>query len=147
MAVIEDILMIKGPDVIIAPSSSTVLEAARLMSEANVGSVIVKDGEEVKGIFTERDLLKRVMAADRDHERLFGSKWPLRAMYLDAYERHQLAVDVFCERTTRPLLVYKVCQGWRPLCQFLNKPIPPKPFPWRNRLATPKETESCITSP
>ena len=66
MASIEDILMIKGPDVIIAPSSSTVLDAARLMSEANVGSVIVKNDEEVVGIFTERDLLKRVMATQRD---------------------------------------------------------------------------------
>lgn len=27
------------------------------------------------------------------------------------------------------LLIYNVKQGWAPLCQFLDKPIPPQPFP------------------
>ena len=66
MATIEEILTIKGPDVVIAPSTATVYEAARLMADANVGSVIVQDGEDVLGIFTERDLLQRVVAAGND---------------------------------------------------------------------------------
>ena len=74
--------------------------------------------------------------ADRTQERLFGSKWPLRTLYLDAYERHLLAVEAFCEKIGRPLLTFRVEQAWRPLCEFLEKPIPTEPFPWRNRLAT-----------
>ena len=66
MATVEQILMIKGPDVIIAAPDSSVMDAAKLMAEANVGSVIVKDGEQVVGIFTERDLSRRVVAAGRD---------------------------------------------------------------------------------
>ncbi len=62
----EEILMTKGPDVIVATSSSTVLEAAKMMAEANVGSIIIRDGEEVVGIFTERDLLRRVTAHQKD---------------------------------------------------------------------------------
>ena len=62
MATVDDILMAKGPDVTVAPSETTVREAAKLMSVANVGSVIIRDGSEVKGIFTERDLLRRVVA-------------------------------------------------------------------------------------
>ena len=66
MATVEDILMVKGPDVIVTSSTTTVLEAAKLMAEDNVGSVIIRDGEEVKGIFTERDLLRRVVAARKN---------------------------------------------------------------------------------
>ncbi len=66
MSTVEQILRAKGPDVIVARPESTVIEAAKLMAEANVGSVIVKDGEEIRGIFTERDLLRRAVARGRD---------------------------------------------------------------------------------
>jgi len=62
MATVEDILMQKGPDVTVACSTMTVRDATRLMSRANVGSVVIRDGEEVHGIFTERDLLRRMVA-------------------------------------------------------------------------------------
>ena len=66
MATIEEILMIKGPDVIVASPDMTVREAVKLMSQANVGSVVVKDGRDVNGIFTERDVLQRVLAPGKD---------------------------------------------------------------------------------
>ena len=31
------------------------------------------------------------------------------------------------------LLVYQVKEGWEPLCNFLNKPIPNIPFPYKNK--------------
>ena len=66
MPTIEDILMVKGPDVIVADSESSVLDAAKMMSHANVGCVVVRNGEEVLGVFTERDLLRRVVACRKD---------------------------------------------------------------------------------
>jgi len=66
MSTVEDILMIKGPDVIVASSDTTVRQAVVLISQANVGSIVVKDGQEVKGIFTERDVLQRVIAGGKD---------------------------------------------------------------------------------
>ena len=66
MSSVEEILMIKGPDVIVASSDTTVRQAVMLISQANVGSIIVKDGEEVKGIFTERDVLQRVISKKKD---------------------------------------------------------------------------------
>ncbi len=66
MPTIEDILMVRGPDVIVADSSATVSEAAKTMAHANVGSIIVKDSGKVLGIFTERDLLRRVVACRKD---------------------------------------------------------------------------------
>ena len=68
MISVEDVLMRKGPSVVIASRETTVREAVNLMCEANVGSVIVKEGGEVEGIFTERDLLRRVVSPGCDPE-------------------------------------------------------------------------------
>ncbi len=66
MLTVEDILLIKGPDVMVATSTITVLEATRQMAEAGVGSVVIEDSAGADGIFTERDLLKRVVVVGRD---------------------------------------------------------------------------------
>ena len=66
MITVEEILMQKGPDIIVATSTTTVLEAAKLMSEDNIGSVIIRNDDEISGIFTERDLLRRVVAVCKD---------------------------------------------------------------------------------
>ncbi len=69
MATVEDILMSKGPDVIVATPLTTVHEAVVLMCEANVGAIVIKSQDEVCGIFTERDLLRRVVVPGRAPER------------------------------------------------------------------------------
>lgn len=66
MPTVEDLLMQKGPDVIIASADDTVMTAAKMMAQANTGSVIVKDGDAPRGIFTERDLLRKVVAAGKN---------------------------------------------------------------------------------
>jgi len=46
--------------------STTVLEATQLMSEKNIGAVIVMgSNNQPVGIFTERDLLKRVVSCEK----------------------------------------------------------------------------------
>ena len=66
MLTVENILTAKGPDVVVAGPDNTVEDAAKLMSQANVGSVIVKEGDTVAGVFTERDMLARVVAEGLD---------------------------------------------------------------------------------
>jgi CBS domain-containing protein len=66
MLTVKDILMVKGPNVVVAGLDSTVEEAAKLMAQANVGSVIVKDGDAVAGVFTERDVLGRIVVKGLD---------------------------------------------------------------------------------
>jgi CBS domain-containing protein len=43
----------------------TVLEAARYMTEFNIGAVPVLRGGELAGIFSERDIMRRVVAGGR----------------------------------------------------------------------------------
>jgi CBS domain-containing protein len=48
------------------PADSTVQYAAEYMANRNIGAVTVVEGERVVGLFSERDLLKRVIAKDRN---------------------------------------------------------------------------------
>ena len=61
--------IIEGHPLFHAKSSSNVREAAKLMSDKNVGAVAVLDSERLVGIFSERDLMKRVVAAGLDPSR------------------------------------------------------------------------------
>ena len=49
-------------NVITIDIQKTVLEAAKLMHQQDVGDLVVMDGNVAKGIITERDLVRRVMA-------------------------------------------------------------------------------------
>ena len=51
---------------VVAAPQASVWEAARLMMDARVGAVLVVDNDRLVGIFTERDAVYRVMAAERD---------------------------------------------------------------------------------
>ena len=64
MAVVRDLLARKGTDVVSIQPTASVLEAARLMNDRGVGGVVVVDEDNaLLGIFTERDILRRVVAA------------------------------------------------------------------------------------
>jgi CBS domain-containing protein len=58
--------LINDRDVITANPLLTAREAARLMARKRVGAVVVVEDGRVVGMFTERDLMNRVVAADRD---------------------------------------------------------------------------------
>jgi CBS domain-containing protein len=69
MSSLAEILEEKGHDVLSIDADATVLEAVRQMVDANVGSLLVKDAGEVRGIVTERDYLRRVaLQGDRDQD-------------------------------------------------------------------------------
>ena len=57
---VSEILGDKGHDVLEIGADAPVLEAVRSMVGANVGSLLVKRGEEIVGIVSERDYLRRV---------------------------------------------------------------------------------------
>ena len=53
---------------ILVPGSMSVREAAKLMKTKHYGAVLVTEGDELLGIFTERDAVFRVIAAALDPE-------------------------------------------------------------------------------
>ena len=46
--------------------SATVTEAVRLMRDRHIGAVLILEDQTLLGIFTERDVLTRVVAQERD---------------------------------------------------------------------------------
>ncbi|MHC4352335.1 MAG: CBS domain-containing protein [Planctomycetota bacterium] len=59
----KEVSQIMTHDVAIVASSSTVKEAADLMASQDISCLVVMDKNTLAGIFTERDLTKRVIAA------------------------------------------------------------------------------------
>lgn len=47
-------------------AGQTVLEVARTMADRQVGAILVLDEGRLEGLFSERDLMRRVVAAGRD---------------------------------------------------------------------------------
>jgi len=74
MNTIEQILLNKGADVITSLPTATVRAAAGRMDEANVGCLLVEEEARIIGIVTERDLVRRVLAASRDPENTLVSE-------------------------------------------------------------------------
>ena len=63
---IRDILRRKGEDVYSVGPLATVIDAVNTMNDHHVGSVLVCEGGYPVGVFSERDVLVRVVAAQRD---------------------------------------------------------------------------------
>ncbi len=60
MTAISKIIEDKGALVLSVEDDASVLDAISLMAEVNVGAVLIKKGDTVAGIFTERDYLQKI---------------------------------------------------------------------------------------
>ncbi len=65
MKTVADILEGKSGEVIRIGADATVFDAVKAMVAANVGALLVTEGEEIVGIFTERDYLRRIAVEGR----------------------------------------------------------------------------------
>lgn len=66
MSTVKDILATKGSHVQSIGPRASVLDAAVLMNEHKIGCLVVLDGGRVVGMFSERDILQRVVVPRRD---------------------------------------------------------------------------------
>jgi CBS domain-containing protein len=66
MVTVKELLAKKGSQVVTIGKDASVLDAALVMNEHRVGSLVVLEGGRIAGMFTERDVLRRVVAERRD---------------------------------------------------------------------------------
>ncbi|MEM6855063.1 MAG: CBS domain-containing protein [Planctomycetota bacterium] len=66
MSNVQAIVSRKGSAVLTVGPDARVLDASKLMNEHKIGALIVLDGDRVCGMFTERDVLRRIVAEQRD---------------------------------------------------------------------------------
>jgi CBS domain-containing protein len=69
MQTAEDILREKNREPIATSPDSSIGEALRLMTRNGIGAILVKDGEALVGIWTERDLTRNVLTPGFDPEK------------------------------------------------------------------------------
>lgn len=88
--------VIGNQNIVTAAASLSVLEAARIMAQAHVGSIMIIERERLVGIFTERDALNRVLAAGLDPDRtplsavMTASPQSVSADHLLGHALHQM---------------------------------------------------------
>jgi len=66
MSTVRDI--VQNRDLFQVGEFDTVAQVARQMAELHVGAILVLNGESLRGIFSERDLMKRVVLEHLDPE-------------------------------------------------------------------------------
>lgn len=64
MPQVRDLLARKGSDVLTIEPHCSVLEATQLMNRRQVGALVVTQNQQILGIFTERDVLRRIVAQE-----------------------------------------------------------------------------------
>lgn len=73
---------------------------------------------------------------------LFDGRLLDRDHAIAVYERH--ISDVQAALPPERLLTFEVAQGWAPLCDFLDVPVPSRPFPRLNDAATIRRRVGAI---
>ncbi|HEU4743630.1 MAG TPA: CBS domain-containing protein [Anaerolineales bacterium] len=66
MATVRDMIRKKGYEVFTITPEATVFEALNLMAEHNIGALLVMTGDEIKGIVSERDCIRKVDVMGRN---------------------------------------------------------------------------------
>ena len=61
MKTVGDVLRVKASAVFAADPDDTVYHALTVMAEKNIGALVVREGERVVGIFSERDYARQVV--------------------------------------------------------------------------------------
>ena len=68
MKLVHHLLDSKGREIISIAQEASVLDAIKLMADREVGSLLVMDGDDLKGIVTERDYARKVLIKGRSSE-------------------------------------------------------------------------------
>jgi CBS domain-containing protein len=100
--------LVNNRELFTVQEDETVSQVARRMSELHVGAILVLKGTELRGLFSERDLMCRVVL-----ERLDPETTPVRAVMsreletIDASDTVEAAMQAMLEKKCRHLPVLK----------------------------------------
>ncbi len=96
---------VHGKDPVVIPSGGTIVEAAELMDQKAVGSVMVMDGERLVGIATDRDLVVRAVARRVPIDARIDSVMTTNVVTIDGEADVRDACRLFAEHPIRRLPV------------------------------------------
>ena len=106
MGRVSEILRGKGADVLKIDASATVFDAIKKIVDKNVGSILVTEGEEVVGIMTERDYLRKIAVLGRtSHETLVSEIMTSPLVYVTPETTIEESMAIMTDRRIRHLPV------------------------------------------
>jgi len=98
----------KGRALHAVPVNVTVFEAVQKMNQHRIGAVLVMDGESLAGIFTERDVLIRVIAASLDPRAIpVRQVMTANVLTVEPEATVQQVMEIFADKRCRHLPVVR----------------------------------------
>lgn len=92
--------------VVYLPAATTLDEAARAMRDADIGDVVVTDGPNLLGMVTDRDIVVRAVAEDKDaRHTTLGSVTSRDIVMIEQSSTAAEAAVLMRERSVRRILV------------------------------------------
>ena len=68
MPTIKDLLLNKNRKLITVSSAASIFDALKIMAESNIGCLIVLEGDNYVGMFTERDYARKIVLRGRSSD-------------------------------------------------------------------------------
>ena len=108
MKTAEDILREKGNQIISVSPDSTIYDALRIMIENQIGAILIKQEDEIIGIWTERDLMRNTVTVGFDPKSAIISEYMSTGLKTASYSDTVYALkDKFLGLRLRHLLIEK----------------------------------------
>ena len=108
MPIIKDLLRSKNRKLITVSSETSIFDALKIMAESNIGCLIVLEGDNYVGMFTERDYARKIILEGRSSDtttvnEIMISDTPI----LNSTDTIELCSKIMTEKTLRYLPVFE----------------------------------------
>jgi CBS domain-containing protein len=109
MATVRDMIRKKGYEVYTIPPEASVFEALNLMAEHNIGALLVMTGDEIQGIVSERDCIRKVDVKGRNaRDTKISEIMTSNVITVDADQPLEECMSLMIDKNIRHL---PVCEG------------------------------------
>ncbi len=105
---VRDLIRQKGSRVFSVKPNASVLEALRLMADKNTGAVLVMTGENVEGILSERDCVRKLDLVGKSPKDTQVSEIMTKdVLYVEAGQSLEECMAIMIDKNIRHLPVYE----------------------------------------
>jgi CBS domain-containing protein len=111
MPTIKDLLRSKNRKLITVSSAASIFDALKIMAEANIGGLIVLEGDQYVGMFTERDYARKIVLEGRSSDSTTVSEIMVSDIpMLNSNDTIEQCSKIMTEKTLRYLPVFENSQ-------------------------------------
>jgi CBS domain-containing protein len=108
MPTIKDLLLNKNRKLITVSSTASIFDALKIMAESNIGCLIVLEGDNYVGMFTERDYARKIILEGRSSDTTIVNEIMISDIpMLNSNDTIELCSKIMTENTLRYLPVFE----------------------------------------